>query len=198
MPALPVEDLDVLIIDEIGKNYSGTGLDVNILGRQMVEGEPDTQVPRITRICVLDLSPESHGNAVGLGVADLTTQRLLDKIDPAITNMNYFTACFLLRAKTPLALPTDRACIEMGLKTCWQPRTEWLRMAIIPNTLEVAHLWMTKALVEEMKGRPDIAVAGDARAIPFTSHGWLEQEMLFPRSIRARRNPGASQTRPLA
>jgi hypothetical protein len=187
---IPFDELDLVVVGELGKNYSGTGMDVNVLGRQMVEGEPDLLKPKITRLCVLDLSQESHGNAVGLGIADLTTHRLLSKMDQAVMNMNYFTACFLLRAKTPVALVTDRACIEMGLKTCWQPRIEKVRMALVANTLELSHFWVTRPLVEQARGRPDLEVIGEARAVPFDEKGELRQEELFPHSVRGRRARG--------
>src|SRR6266849_5993306 len=78
MGRLPFHQLDLLIIGEIGKNYSGAGIDPNVVGRLLVEGEPEFETPRITRICALDLSPESHGNGTGIGLADLTTARLLN------------------------------------------------------------------------------------------------------------------------
>jgi hypothetical protein len=184
---LPVDQLDLLIVGELGKNYSGTGMDVNVLGRQMVEGEPDTLVPKITRIVVLDLSAESHGNAVGLGIADLTTKKLLGKMDEAVTNMNYFTACFMLRSKIPPALEDDRACIHMGLKTCWQPRPDRLRLAVIPNTLELKHLWVSQAVAAECQGKAGLVVGRESRPLEFDAAGALRQEVLFPKSTRARR-----------
>jgi hypothetical protein len=190
---IPFDPLDLLVVGEVGKNYSGTGLDVNVLGRQFVEGEPDTFTPKITRICLLDLSEESHGNAVGVGLADLTTHTLLAKIDHAVTNMNVLTACFLLRSKLPIALENDRACIEMGLKTCWQPHQEQLRLAIIPNTLEVSHLWVSAPLADEARQRADLQVLGEPRPLPFDAEGNLVQEELFPHSTRARRRAGHSR-----
>jgi len=187
MARLPFEELDLLVVGELGKNYSGTGMDVNVLGRQLVEGEPDSFQPRITRICVLDLSPESHGNAVGLGLADLTTQRLLARMDEHVTNMNYFTACFMLRAKIPPALPTDRACIEMGMRTCWQPHLDRLRLAIIPNTLELTHLWVSAAVAKECRQQRSLKVGGEPVAVEFASDDRLEMARLFPHSLLARR-----------
>jgi hypothetical protein len=187
MGKIPFEQIDLLIVGELGKNYSGTGMDTNVLGRQMVEGEPDRLVPRITRICVLDVSEESHGNAVGVGMADLTTKRLLGKMNEEITNINVLTSCFLLRSKTPVALPSDRECIEMGLRTCWQPRLEQVRMALIPNTLELSHLWVSRQIADEAKTRVDLQLLGDGRALPFDNSGHLVQEELFPHSVRGRR-----------
>src|SRR5262249_25104099 len=137
MGRLPFAQLDLLIIGEIGKNYSGAGIDPNVVGRLLMEGQPDFESPKITRISALDLSPESHGNGTGVGIADLTTDRLLAQIDPVPFRMNNLTACFLWRSKLPLAFPTDRECIETGLQTCWQPNREAVRMAVIPNTLEM-------------------------------------------------------------
>lgn len=187
---LPVRELDLLIVGELGKNYSGTGMDVHVLGRQMIEGVPDTLDPRITRICVLDLSEESHGNAVGLGLADLTTKKILAKMDPAITNLNYFTSCFLMRAKIPPAFDTDRECVEMGLRTCWQPRTDRVRLAVIPNTLELARLWVSGPVAEECRGRRDVVVHDLVRQLEFDERGELPQEDLFPDSVRGRRRRG--------
>src|SRR5262249_40354668 len=163
-------------------NYSGAGIDPNVVGRLLIEGEPDFETPKITRICCLDLSPESHGNGTGVGIADLTTERLLAAIDPVPFPMNNLTACFLWRSKLPLAFPSDRECIESGIATCWQPKAEALRVAVIPNTLELAELWASPALVEEARRHPHLEVAGPARPLLFDYKGDLEQEKLFPHS----------------
>ncbi|MCS7166209.1 MAG: lactate racemase domain-containing protein [Gemmatales bacterium] len=197
LPRIPFKQLDLLVVGELGKNYSGTGMDVNILGRQLVEGERDTLDPCITRICVLDVSEESHGNAVGVGLADLTTHRLLAKMDRRITDVNALTSCFLLRTKIPHALPNDRECILMGLRTCWQPRLERVRFALIPNTLQLETIYITAPLVEEIRQRQRTGdLPGDLRihvddtpiALPFDEQGNLIQERLFPESVRALRN----------
>lgn len=197
MPRIPFQQLDLLVVGELGKNYSGTGMDVNVLGRQQVEGERDTLDPCITRICVLDVSDESHGNAVGVGLADLTTQRLLAKMDRHITEVNALTSCFLLRTKIPHALANDRECILRGLKTCWQPDCDRVRMAIIPNTLQLATMYVTAPLAEEVRQRsraqdlPEglhLEISNTPIALPFDDAGNLQQELLFPESIRALRN----------
>ena len=190
MGRLPFEQLDLLVIGEIGKNYSGAGIDPNVVGRLLIEGEPEPATPKITRICCLDLSPESHGNGTGVGIADLTTERLLAAIDPTPFRMNNLTACFLWRSKLPFAFPSDRACIDMGMQTCWQPRAEALRLAIIPNTLEVAELWVSPPLAEEARRHPHLEVIGEPRPLPFDAEGNLEQEKLFPHSVRSRRGTG--------
>ncbi|HEY7427537.1 MAG TPA: lactate racemase domain-containing protein [Gemmataceae bacterium] len=187
MGRLPFEQLDLLIIGEIGKNYSGAGIDPNVVGRLLIETQPEFESPKITRICALDLSPESHGNGTGCGIADLTTERLLAAIDPAPFRMNNLTACFLRRSQLPFAFPTDRACIEMGLDTCWQPNRDAVRMALIPNTLEVEELWASVPLVEEARKHPHLEVAGDLQPLPFNDANNLRQEKLFPHAVRGRR-----------
>lgn len=187
MGRLPFEQLDLLVIGEIGKNYSGAGIDPNVVGRLLMEGQPEPASPRITRICALDLSPESHGNGTGVGIADLTTERLLAAIDPAPFRMNNLTSCFLWRSKLPFAFSTDRECIASGIATCWQPRLDALRMAIIPNTLEVDELWVSPALAAEVRTVPGLEPLGDPQSLPLDALGNLDQERLFPRSTRGRR-----------
>ncbi|MBY0527031.1 MAG: nickel-dependent lactate racemase [Gemmataceae bacterium] len=188
MGRLPFDELDMLIIGEIGKNYSGAGIDPNVVGRLLMEGQPEPAAPRITRICCLDLSPESHGNGTGVGIADLTTDRLLQGIDPVPFRMNNLTACFLWRSKLPIAFPTDRECIDTGIATCWQPSREKVRLAIIPNTLELEHLWVSQPLLEQARGNKHLEIAGDLGPMPFDAVGNLEQERLFPHSVRSKRS----------
>jgi hypothetical protein len=187
MGRLPFDQLDLLVIGEIGKNYSGAGIDPNVVGRLLMETAPEFETPKITRICLLDLSPESHGNGTGVGIADLTTDRLLAKIDPVPFRMNNLTACFLWRSKIPFALPSDRQCIETGLATCWQPDLSKVRMAVIPNTLEVADLLVSAPLLAEAKTLAHLEVAGETRPLPFDDSGTLQQVKLFPHSVQGRR-----------
>jgi hypothetical protein len=187
MGRLPFEQLDLLVIGEIGKNYSGAGIDPNVVGRLLIECQPEFESPKITRICALDLSPESHGNGTGIGIADLTIDRLLAAIDSAPFRMNNLTACFLWRSKLPIGFATDRECIDMGMQTCWQPVREKLRMAVIPNTLELADLWVSPALLDEAAKNPHLRVQGGPAAVPFDAAGNVIQEQLFPHSVRGRR-----------
>jgi hypothetical protein len=101
------------------------------------------------------------------------------------------TACFLWRSKLPFAFPTDRECIEVGLKTCWQPNRNALRLALVPNTLELAELWVSAPLVAEARKHPDLEVTGDLRPLSFDTSENVRQEELFPHSVRGRRGrPG--------
>ncbi|WP_439629733.1 hypothetical protein [Gemmata sp.] len=186
---MPFKALDVLIIGECGKNYSGAGMDPNVVGRMLIEASPEVETndPRITRIGVLDVSPESHGNATGIGIADLTTNRALTGIDQGAFRMNNLTARSLWRSKLPIGFETDREVIEACLDTCWQPDIPNAKFALIPNTLEVVELWASAPLVAEVRGLPHIEVLGGPRPLPFDAAGNLLQEALFPHSVRGRR-----------
>ncbi|MBV8228762.1 MAG: DUF2088 domain-containing protein [Planctomycetaceae bacterium] len=191
MARLPFDQIDVLIVGELGKNYSGAGMDPNVIGRQMIETQPDLDRPIITRLAVLDASAESHGNLVGIGFADLATERLVAKIDPEPFRVNVLTSCCLERARIPITLPTDRDVFEAALQTCWRIDPSEARLVIIPNTLELNTLWVTPPLKDEVRAHPHLTLETDDRPIPFSADGTLDQESLFPRSVRVRRVAGA-------
>ncbi|MHC5544737.1 lactate racemase domain-containing protein, partial [Singulisphaera rosea] len=119
MARLPFDQIDVLVIGELGKNYSGAGIDPNVTGRLMIETQNDFERPVVTRMAVLDVSEESHGNIVGVGFADLTTERLVSKLDIDAFRINVLTSCCLERARIPITLPTDRDVFDSALQTCW-------------------------------------------------------------------------------
>lgn len=186
---IPFDEIDVLIVGELGKNYSGAGIDPNVVGRLLIEAAPEleTNRPKITRMVVLDVSPESHGNATGVGIADLTTTRLIKSINQVPFRMNNLTACFLWRSKLPFAFETDRECVDMAIQTCWQPIPEKLKLAIIPNTLEVSEMWVSAPLAEIARLKSDLEVSTHSIPFPFNPEGLLNQEQLFPHSVRGRR-----------
>ena len=190
MGRLPFPAFDVLVVGECGKNYSGAGLDPNVVGRMLIEASPEAETnnPRVTRMAVLDVSPESHGNGTGIGIADLTTSRALAAIDPVPFRMNNLTARFLWRSKLPIGFDTDRECIAAAIETCWQPVAGQVKFAIIPNTLEVAELWISAPLAAEARRNSNLELVGDPIPLPFDAAGKLLQEKLFPHSVRGRRN----------
>ena len=192
MGRIPFPALDVLIVGECGKNYSGAGIDPNVVGRMLIEASPEAETndPRITRMGLLDISPESHGNATGIGIADLTTTRAIAAINQVPFRMNNLTARFLWRSKLPIAFETDREVINTCVETCWQPEFEKLKFAVIPNTLEVAELWISAPLAVEAKANPHLQLVGSPQPMPFDAKGNLVQEKLFPHSVRGRRANG--------
>src|SRR5262249_10296670 len=149
------------------KNYSGAGMDPNVIGRLMVETQEDFERPRVTRLGVLDVSDESHGNIVGVGFADLTTERLVAKMDTGPFYINVLTSCFRRGARVPITLPTDREVFRVACETCWRVRPEDARLVIVPNTLELERLWVSPALRAEVEAHPDLALEGPFEAVPF-------------------------------
>ena len=192
MGRLPFKGMDVLVIGETGKNYSGAGMDPNVIGRMLVEATPEAETndPRIVRIAVLDVSPESHGNATGIGLADITTTRAIASIDMIPFRMNNFTARSLWRSKIPFSFDTDREVMERCLETCWQPEYDKVKFCVIPNTLEVAEVWVSAPLAADVQGDPHLEFVGDPIALPLDARGNLIQEKLFPHSVRGRRAKG--------
>jgi hypothetical protein len=189
MGRIPFKQVDILVIGELGKNYSGSGIDPNVVGRFLVENSPDMEPaePRITRIVCLDVSPESHGNATGIGIADLITNRAIRAIDPTPFRMNNLTACMLWRSKIPLAFETDKECLAAAIDTCWQPNDSQRKIVFIPNSLEVSELWVSPSLLTEVKNHPNLELCQETIGLPFDEKGNLEQEKLFQNSIRAHR-----------
>lgn len=160
MPRLPVENLDVLIVEEMGKNISGLGMDTNVIGRLKIPGQPEPESPRIRVIYVRDLTPETHGNAVGVGLADIITRELFRKINYAATYENAATSTFLERAKIPMIADTDRQAMDWALRACGSPDAAGLRIMRIRNTLRLDLLAVSPAVLDELRGRADIEVVG--------------------------------------
>ena len=166
MGRLPFDQIDVLVVGELGKNYSGAGMDPNVIGRLLIETQPDFERPLITRLAVLDVSDESHGNIVGVGFADLTTERLVSKLDPESFRINVITSCCLERARIPITLATDREVIETALDTCWRIDPSQARVVVIPNTLELKTLWVSAPLEDEVRSHPHLSIETDYLPIP--------------------------------
>ncbi len=187
MGRLPFDQIDVLIVGELGKNYSGAGMDPNVIGRLMVETQSDFDRPMVTRLAVLDVSDESHGNIVGIGFADLTTERLVARMDPEPFRINVLTSCFLERARIPISLPTDRDVITTALETCWRIDPSTARMVVIPNTLELKTLWVSPPLENDVRNHPHLKRDSNYLPIPLSPEGTLDQAAMFPHSTRALR-----------
>lgn len=159
MPKLPLEQLDVLIVEEFGKNISGTGMDVNIIGRLKIASEPEPESPNITSIILLDLHEKSHGNANGMGLADVITRRFYEKIDFKATYENILTTGFLERGKMPVVADTDQQALEYALKPCGLKTPEQAKIIRIKNTLILDELWASPKVVDEIKNCENITMA---------------------------------------
>ena len=161
MPRLPVDELDILIVDYLGKNISGAGIDTNIIGRIRIDGEPEPATPHIRSIVVCDLTPETHGNACGMGLADVVTRRFADKIDFKTTNTNIITSGFLERGKLPVVADTDRHAFEIALRAAGCRDVENARIIRIRDTLHLSDLRVSSAVLQEIRSQPNIEVLGD-------------------------------------
>ncbi len=166
-PGILVDELDVLVVEEMGKDISGTGMDANVIGRRLIFGEEEPASPRYTRIVVLSLSENSHGNAVGIGLADVCSRRLTDRIDLESTYINTITATSIERVKIPLTAETDREAIEIALKTCWVSEHENARMAVIRNTKALETVWFSEGMLPTLQGRDDLQITGPPTEMRF-------------------------------
>ncbi len=173
MPKLPVEQLDILVVDALGKDYSGTGLDTNIIGRMRILGQPEPETPDIQYIIVSDVSPASKGNALGVGLADLTTRRLFDKINFQAMNENISTSTFLHRGMIPLVMENTKACVELALRCSWGVKPAEARIMRIPNTLHLDILEVSETLLPELQRRDDIEILEEPRGWSFDPSGYL-------------------------
>ena len=156
MPRLPVEAIDVLIVDRMGKDISGSGMDSNIIGRLMIRGQPEPESPSIGTLVVTDLTEATNGNAAGMGFADVITKRLADKIDHPVTSENVITSTFLERGKTPLVAPTAEKAYEIALRACGLADASRARVVRIQDTLHLDEVYVSASVYQELQGRvPD-------------------------------------------
>lgn len=156
MPALPVDECDVLIIDRMGKEISGVGIDPNIIGRIGIAEEPDPSSPRIGSIVVCDLTKESHGNALGMGLADVITRRLYSAIDFRATYANVYASSFLDRAKVPVVAESDAEALQYALRSAHVEPSGTARILRIRDTLHLEDFYASPVVAEELSTRSGI------------------------------------------
>ena len=167
MPRIPFDPIDILIIDEIGKDISGIGMDSNVTGRHRdIVGDFFT-APHVKRIFVRDLSPESDGNGNGIGLADVTTRRLVDALDLEKTYTNALTAISLEKAAIPMSFETDRECIEACLNTIGMVRPEEARIIRIKNTAKLDTLSASRALEGDVTSNPNLKILKEWEPMAF-------------------------------
>jgi hypothetical protein len=169
---LPFAAIDLLIVDEIGKNISGEGMDPNVTGRPGSR-LPGFQAPDIQKVVVLDVTPQSHGNGVGIGIADLTTRACVEKIDLGAMYTNAITATILDPAKLPVILNTDRDAICVALKTCVGTTPRTAKIVRIHNTLELHRIWVSPSLLDEVDSNRNLTIAGPEAPLEFEHSGRL-------------------------
>jgi hypothetical protein len=177
MGRLPLDEVDVLVCDRLGKNISGTGLDTNVTGRCVYGYLPGTAwcegMPSIRRIVVMDVSDESDGNAVGMGQVDLVPDRFARRIDHRVTSLNALTSCAPTAAKMPVVLPDDREAILAGIRTS-PIRPEGPRVVYVRDTLELEHVLVSEACRPQVEDRDDVEVVSGPEPLRFDDEGRLE------------------------
>ena len=146
MPRLPFQEIGLLIVDEIGKNISGSGMDTNVIGRKFV-GNPDEGRDDVCckRIFIRGLTEETHGNACGIGLAEFTNRRTIDQMDLHVTRINALTGGHPTAAAIPVAFDTDREVLEAALQTVGLDEPENAKVVQISNTLQVADVLVSEA-----------------------------------------------------
>ena len=161
-PSLPSQELDVLVVDDIGKTYSGTGMDTNVIGRRGVHGYEDLTQPKIKIIAALGLTAKAQGNALGVGLADFITRRLRDAIDEQKTFVNAITTGDMQRMAIPCTLADDRELFAKISERYGEKR--WM---LIPNTLHVERIFVSADLAQELRQHPRCQVAPSHTPLTF-------------------------------
>jgi hypothetical protein len=170
MPRLPLEEIDLLIVDEMGKHISGQGMDTNVTGRKVVRAPG---MATVTRLFVRDLAPASHGNAHGIGQADFTTTRLVRAIDLRATALNSVTAGNPQGARIPIAFECDREAIDAALSTIGLTPPEEARVVRIRNTLALEVVEVSEACLARLRGRDDVEPLSAPAPLAFDAAGNL-------------------------
>ncbi len=176
MPRLPFKQIDILAIDEIGKNISGAGMDPNVTGRLYFIGSPPLKEPKITRIFVRDLTPETEGNAIGIGYADYTTKRLVKKVDPVPTMINSITGMGPECGRIPISYEKDREALQAAFDNSGVLEPKDLRLVWIKNTLEMEYLWASESMLKEAKANSNVEVISGLQEVPFDPNGNMVME----------------------
>ncbi len=172
MATIPV-DLDVLVLDEIGKHISGGGMDWKVVNRGFeAERNPYSYIHKFERIFIRDLSPMSYGNAIGLGLAEIVTDRLVNKTDWQPTRINGLTSLGLASIRTPIHLPTDRECLEAIMPTVGKFEMSEVTVGWVRNTLELGTIALSENLRPEIAKNPMLEILG-ARNMEFDGDGNL-------------------------
>ena len=176
LPRLPFDEVDILIVDEIGKNISGTGMDTNVLGRKYNDHEATgDERPRIKRIIVRGLTEATHGNATGIGLAEFCLSRVVREMDRKITAINCITGSHPTAAMVPIHYETDREVLEAALATIGLVEPQNAKLIWIRNTLDLAEIICSEAYLDAAKSNPNVEVLGNANPFPIGDTGMMPQ-----------------------
>jgi hypothetical protein len=175
MPKLLFDHIDVLVIDEMGKDISGAGFDPNVTGRNFRDC-PWSGPPDIQKIVCLDLTEKTHGNATGLGAADVITMTLYQKMDLAPTYANIITSTYLDGAAIPMIMNTDADAVRLAVKTLRKIKPQDARIVHIKNTLELIDIEVSEPLMAQVEAHPNMQAGGEAATFAFGPDGSLKKK----------------------
>lgn len=168
MPKLPFQNLDVLVVDEQGKDISGQGMDTNVIGRRPFSiNEPEPDHPKIKRIYMRGLTETTHGNAMGMGSADFVHADIVDNLDAPTTLINAITASTTRGVRLPPVVETDQAGLVAALSTIGVVDSDDARVLRVRDTMHLGRLYASAALVEEARNRDNLAVVTEPESIAF-------------------------------
>jgi Lactate racemase N-terminal domain len=170
---LPFDQIDVLIVEEIGKDISGMGMDYAVIGRTDIRGIPNPPRPFIHKIVALSVTKASHGNAQGIGVADFIPKRVVESLDLRDLYTNAITAAVIEKTRIPPVLPNDREAIAAAVATAWRLNEDEVRLCIIRSTLHLKTILVSEALAEEVGTLDSARIAGESGPITFSDEGTL-------------------------
>ena len=173
LPRIPFDPVDLLIVDQMGKDISGAGMDQNVIGRTVMRFHEVPSTPKITRIFVRDFTPKTDGNATGLGNADFTTRRLVDKMNTHISYMNAITSSCPEAVRIPPHFESDREAIETALKTIGDIPPQEARIVHILNTLKLEEMMISEAMLPEAEQQDNIGIIGSPAEMAFDAQGNL-------------------------
>lgn len=176
-PLLPFEEIDAMVIDEMGKNISGEGIDPNVIGRRVFEAEPPPEKPDVTRIFVRSLSEESHGNAIGVGLADFVHQRIVDDMRRKPTYINASTAKAPRDARLPMVAKSDREGLKYTMGTIAPFNLDEVKVLWVKNTAELDTFLASRALLEEVEGDKDIEIKKEGISMKFDKDNNIKKEL---------------------
>ncbi|MBI5376701.1 MAG: DUF2088 domain-containing protein [Candidatus Schekmanbacteria bacterium] len=172
-PSLPAGNIDLLVVDRMGKEISGTGMDTHVIGRKVIRFEHESEKPRITRIVVLDLTRQSKGNAAGLALADIITERFFKKIDFDAFYFNAITSTFIDRGKIPVVVKNDREAFALAIKSAWVRAPERARIIRIKDTLSLERMSVSEDVYRSIAGNKSISKKGGFYNLRFDARGNL-------------------------
>lgn len=174
LPRLPFNDVDLLIVDQIGKNISGVGMDANVVGRKFNDhAATDQDLAKCRRIFVRSLTKETHGNATGIGMAEFTTQRCVDQIDHEITRINCITGNHPEAAMIPVTLPNDALAVETALQTIGMTEPEDAKIIQISDTLHLTRVRVSEAYFDAVRRSDTLSFDGEPFDFPVGDDGWM-------------------------